>query len=111
MGNDGQIADTTTIFRRFNGAYHHSRSKVGRCRYKTVDGGHTSQHEVWSFNKVLRRVAADGKFGEDDQVCTFFRCLTNEGNHFVGVACQVANGCVDLAKSDSHSFPLYRNAT
>ena len=56
------------------------------------------EQELTLEEEVFRRVTGEGQFREGDEACLLFLGLTDERKDAFGVALQVADGCVHLAK-------------
>ncbi len=70
---------------------------------QALHGGITRGHEVGALDQVLRRIAAEGQFGKDDQVgLEAIDGLAGPVDDPGGVAFDVADGEVELGEGDSH---------
>ena len=59
--------------------------------------------ELGFENEVLGRVAGDGEFGGEDQFGSLCREFAIGAENFLKIAVEIADGGVDLGKSDLHS--------
>ena len=72
-----------------------------------LDGGAIAIEEPGALDEVAGRVAADGEFGEEDQVWRRRRAPARANRMiFVSITGKISDCGVDLAESNLHSFSL-----
>jgi hypothetical protein len=67
-----------------------------------LDGFLGAAHEAGLLDQIAGRIAGDGEFREDDQVCAGSRGFPGEIGHAGDVAAKVADGRIDLPQRDFH---------
>ena len=78
----------------------------GGCGGDFLHGFSGAGDEGGFFEEIGGRIAADGEFGEDDEIGVGCGGLVGEIHDFGGVAVEIPDGGIDLCQRDLHCFSL-----